>query len=84
MLAYENGPFFLNDLTDHQKNHIKTAPGAWQGCLVLFTSSLGLWNLDGVLPAALGCPWGQGWKEKGEGGGVTGIYFEEVELCFYP
>lgn len=40
-LGNENGPFFLNDLTDDQKEHIKTVLWGWQGCGVLFTSALG-------------------------------------------
>lgn len=80
----ENGPFFLNDLIDHQRNHIKTAPRAWRGCprsLYLSSGIAGLrWCLANSPWLSLGTRMA---REEGEAGGGL-ERFEEVELCFHP
>lgn len=75
--------FFLNDLIDLQKNHIKTAPGAWPGC----PRFLYLWSgIAGLRWCLANSPWlsvGTRMEREGEvGGGLE--CFEKAELCFYP
>jgi hypothetical protein len=53
-LRNENGPFFLNDLTDDEKEYIKIVPGAWQGC----QCSLYLWSWTvGLRQCLANSPW---------------------------
>lgn len=71
-LRNENGLFFLNDLTDDQKVHIKTVLRAWQGC----QCSLYLWSgliVSRQQPLAVLGDWGWSDTEERQEGDIHAL-----------